>query len=147
MRRMRVLAIVALCLLASIGQQDTPEAKHQKKESKNQAVEPPPTTTTPEVRPGTPASTPTPQAKEQAIKPELKPFLTHGEWVIGSLTAIYVLISYFSFTAIKRQAHIAEQAATAAKDAARAAERNTDALINIERPFLLVTGVRYDVLP
>src|SRR5205823_2834624 len=65
----------------------------------------------------------------------------------GSLTAIYVLISYFSFTAIKRQAHIAEQAATAAKDAARAAERNTDALINIERPFLLVTGVRYDVLP
>lgn len=70
----------------------------------------------------------------------MKPFLSHGEWVIGTLTAIYVLISFFSFRAIKRQADISQQAA-------RAAERNTEALINIERPWLLVTGVRYDVLP
>jgi len=146
---MRVLAVVALLVAvpASVGEQYTPKTKQQKKESKNQAVQPKPTTPTPEVLPSTPASAPTPQAKEQTPKPELKPFLSHGEWVIGSLTAIYVVISFFSFMAIKRQAHIAEQAATAAQDAAKAAERNTEALINIERPFLLVTGVRYDVLP
>lgn len=146
---MRVLAIVALLVAvpALVGEQDTPKPKQQKQESKNQAVQPQPTTAIPEVLPRTPASAPTPQAKEQTSKPELKPFLSHGEWVMGSLTAIYVVISFFSFRAIRRQADIAGQAATAAGDAARAAERNTDALINIERPFLLVTRARYDVLP
>jgi hypothetical protein len=146
---MRVLAIAALLvvLLPSVGGQDTPKTRQQKKDNKDQAVQSQPTATTPEVRPSTPASAPTPQPKEQTPEPELKPFLSHGEWVISSLTTIYVLISFFSFRAIKRQADIAAQAATAAQDAARAAERNTEALINIERPFLIVTGVRYDVLP
>ena len=153
---MRVVVIAALLLTAttiSVGQQNPPQAKHQKNKAKDQAVQPSPAPV-PEVRDSTPASAPAPQAKEQTPQPELKPLLSHGEWVMGVLTAIYVLISFFSFRAIQRQADIAadsavaaNNAATAAQDAARAAERNTEALMNIERPWLIVTGVRYDLLP
>jgi hypothetical protein len=146
---MRILAISALLIfsLGLVGQQDVPKPRQQKKESKDQGAQPQPATPPPEVRPSTPPSAPAPQAEGQTPKPEVKPFFSHGEWAITSLTAIYVLISFFSFKAIKRQADIGAQAALAAQDAARAAERNTDALINIERPFLLVTNIRYDLLP
>ncbi len=67
-----------------------------------------------------------------ADEPESRPFLTHGEWVMGILTLIYVGISFFGLRAIKRQAEIAEKAANAA-------DKSADAVIKIERPWLLVT--------
>jgi hypothetical protein len=73
------------------------------------------------------------------IAADLKHFLTHGEWVLSILTLAYVVISFFSFRAIKRQAEIAEEAAKAAQKSAEAASSNARALINSERAFLPIT--------
>src|SRR5258708_25095899 len=147
---MRYLANTMLLLdaaLISVGKQNPQQAKQQESKTKNQTAQPKQTVAPPKIHESTPTSAPTPQTKEQTAQPELNPFLSHGEWVTGSLTAFYVLISYFSFRAIKRQANIPQQAATATRNAATAAERNTEALSSIERPWLLVTGVSYTVLP
>jgi hypothetical protein len=66
--------------------------------------------------------TETAEAKQQAPKEEAKPFLTHAEWVMASLTLAYVIISLGGFIAIKRQAKIAELAANAAKQSADIAD-------------------------
>jgi hypothetical protein len=59
----------------------------------------------------------TAQAKQQALPIDTRPFLTHGEWVMAILTTFYVVISYFGFRAIKRQADIAEKPANAVVNA------------------------------
>jgi len=45
----------------------------------------------------------TSQNQQQATKTEVKPFMTHGEYVISGITAIYVLFSIFTYYAIKHQ--------------------------------------------
>ena len=85
-------------------------------------------------------------------------WLTHGEWVMAILTAIYVLltgvyvlIAYFTLRAIRRQSDIAEAqsrdalatAATAEK-AATAARDSADAVMSAERPWILVSEARLD---
>jgi hypothetical protein len=65
--------------------------------------------------------------------------LTHGEITMAVLTAIYVcltgtyvLISYRTLKAIKRQAELTAKSADVAK-------KSVDALANIERPWIVVT--------
>jgi len=53
------------------------------------------------------------------------------DWLMVGLTAIYVGISFFGLRAIKRQTDVASAAAEAAK-------LNAQAVINAERPFILV---------
>ncbi len=55
------------------------------------------------------------------LEPKL---LTHGEWVMGTLTLIYVVISFFGLRAIKKQADIALS--------------NTNALMSSERAWVIV---------
>jgi hypothetical protein len=154
---MRSLAITVLLLSAcgaiSVGRQNPSLPKEPQGKSDNQAVQPKPAVAPPELVTNTPVS-PATQTETRTSQLEVKPFLSHGEYVMGVLTTIYVLISFFSFMAIKRQADIgadsavaAKNAASAAQDAARAAEKNTEALMNIERPWLIVTGVKYETFP
>jgi hypothetical protein len=85
-------------------------------------------------------------------------WLTHGEWVMAILTGIYVLftgvyvlIAYFTLRAIHRQADIAEAqsrdalaTATTAEKAAVAARDSADAVMNAERPWILVSDACLD---
>jgi uncharacterized protein (UPF0333 family) len=57
--------------------------------------------------------------------------MTHGEWVMAILTLAYVVISFFSFRAIKNQSKTAKQAADAAS-------ANAVALMNAERAWVVV---------
>jgi hypothetical protein len=65
--------------------------------------------------------------------------LTHGEITMAILTAVYVcltgtyvLISYKTLKAIERQAELTAKSADVAK-------KSVDALVNIERPWIVVT--------
>src|SRR5580704_8606623 len=87
-----------------------------------------------------------------------QPFLTHGEWIMGTLTAIYVGITGFyawvshkTLRAIERQAkdqadagaeqmRLAHGAADAAQKSASAALLNAQALISAERPWIIVVA-------
>ena len=83
-------------------------------------------------------------------------WLTHGEWVMSVLTAIYVLLTgFYAWTSHKTLKAIQGQADAAVKDsaarneqfvkqlkvssdAAEAARLNAQALINAERPWVMV---------
>ncbi len=87
---------------------------------------------------------------------EAKPWLTHGEWVMAvltaiyvGLTAVYVRISHKTLKAIKGQAESSDkqfrEQLTVAKDAATAAQQNADAakvnaqvILNAERAWVSV---------
>jgi hypothetical protein len=45
----------------------------------------------------------TSQSQQQQAKPEVKPFMTHGEYVISGITAIYAFFSILTYFAIKQQ--------------------------------------------
>ena len=76
-------------------------------------------------------------------------FLTHGEWVMAVLTAIYVCltgwyvrVAHRTLKTIQSQADAAQtqfaQQLEVAREAANAARRNAMALINVERAWILV---------
>jgi len=85
------------------------------------------------------------------------PFLTHGEWVMSGLTFIYVgLTAFYAWTSHKTLKALEEQGRHAkeeteardkqfaqqlkvSQDAATAASLNAQAIINSERPWILVS--------
>jgi hypothetical protein len=98
----------------------------------------------------------TSQKKETSAPEEPRPWLTHGEWVMSILTAIYVLatlvyvrISHKTLKAIEDQGKHAKGEAEAgdkrfsgqlkvSQDAANAASLNAQAIISSERPWVLI---------
>ncbi len=120
---------MVLCL-PLIGQQNKPETAETKAKATDKGANSQPVTAATEIRGSSPAVQHAPNHKQQTAEAESKPFLTHGEWVMGILTAVYLGISFFGLKAIIKQARIAQHAANAAKASA-------DALINAERAWVI----------
>src|SRR5579872_1075160 len=78
-----------------------------------------------EVHTSCPAEAATGQNHAATAQTEVKPFMTHGEYVISGITAIYVIVSLLTFFAIRRQAEFAE--------------RSTQSIILAERAWVLVS--------
>jgi hypothetical protein len=111
---MRLLVAVALIsslfLFLSSSNDAQDKTKPNQRESERQPSNPSPAapTTTIEINIGTPTST-SGEIHKQDSRPEAKSApITHGEWLIAGITAVYALISYFTLKAIKRQALSAE---------------------------------------
>ena len=91
------------------------------------------------------------ESEQHNSNPEAKPWLTHGEWVMAVLTAIYVSITAFyawvshkTLRAIEEQTERAKDSTKAARDAADAALRNANALIDAERAHLIIEFIHRD---
>lgn len=69
------------------------------------------------------------------------------DWIMVVLTLTYVGVNFFVLGAIKEQSRISNRAADAAKVSAVASKVSADAIMNIERPWLLVVDVQTDSLP
>lgn len=136
MRAFNIAALFLICL-PLVGQQNKSQTREQKSERTANNGHPQTSDTVVEIHKGSQVGTPTSESKQQAAQTEAKPFLTHGEWVMAILTAVYVIISYFVLQAIKREARIGQQAADAAT-------KSADALMNAERAWLLARTVDVD---
>jgi hypothetical protein len=118
---MRLFVACAVILFGTlVGAQNHKQPAENENKSNHTTNNPQPATTIPEVHACSPAIEQTTQSKQQAADAVSRPFLTHGEWVMAILTAIYVGISYFGLRAIKQQADIAQSTADAIVDAERA---------------------------
>jgi len=76
------------------------------------------------------------QAEKQTSKTESyqwTPYLTNGELVLSVITLVYVFISYFILRATSKQADLA-------KISAEAARLNAQAVINAERPWIVISA-------
>jgi len=131
---MRIL-LITLCFnlifVPLVGQQNQPKARETDRKAAEKQGNPPQPSVPLEVHVSGPVKVEATQPKQQAAKEEPKPFLTHGEWVMGILTLIYVGITFFGLRAINRQAGIAQEAA-------EAASKNALALMNSERAWVVV---------
>jgi hypothetical protein len=112
---MRIL-LITLCFnlifVPLVGQQNQPKARETDRKAAEKQGNPPQPSVPLEVHVSGPVKVEATQPKQQAAKEEPKPFLTHGEWVMGILTLIYVGITFFGLRAINRQAGIAQEAAS-----------------------------------
>jgi hypothetical protein len=125
--RLFAVAVISFFLLAthSISSQDKTKPEKPQGESRSQPSAPQPPSSIVQQNIGTPDGTNSSRTTQQETKPEARPFMTHGEYVISFITTVYVIIAFFTFMAIRRQAHIAQQGA--------------DALIASERAWVTVT--------
>jgi hypothetical protein len=112
---MRLFAAVALAFsllffLSSSDAQEKSKLQNQQREPERQPSNPSPTSpaTTVEINIGAPANTSPNETNKQDSKAEARPFITGGEGLIALITAVYAIVSYFTFLAIKRQAVSAE---------------------------------------
>jgi hypothetical protein len=71
-------------------------------------------------------------------------FMTHGEWVISILTAIYVVLTFFytrysrkTLEEIKKQGIANSKQLEVATIAAKAAKQSADAQMNVERAWII----------
>jgi hypothetical protein len=158
MRYNFAIPIVLFSVLA-LGQSSGPQNKTKKNQDKGASL------TNPHepillVRESPPTSTVQSKAEYEQRPPaqEPKPFLSHAEWIMAILTAIYVLITAFyalvshkTLDAIERQAEdqaktsaeqikLAHEAAEAAQKSASAALLNAQAMISAERPWIVVVA-------
>ena len=153
-----VAAILALLFsILALGHSSQPPNKTKEKQEKGAALrdqsEPKPPN--PE-SPSAPTAQSETEYKQGPSGQEPQPFLTHAEWIMAILTAIYVGITGFyawvsrkTLDAIERQAKdqsetgaeqikLAHEAADTAQKSASAALLNAQALINAERPWIIV---------
>jgi hypothetical protein len=105
MRQFSVLAILLFVLpisSISVASQNKPEANRRPENTDTRQGAPQSQSPTVQVNIGTPSEAITGQAAKQETKAEPRPFMTHGEWVLSVITAIYVLISYRTLRAIRK---------------------------------------------
>jgi hypothetical protein len=114
-------------VVLSVGKQNQPQPGQSYWETASNPNGPPATPAGPQQ--GSPIKAETSNPKQAAAPQEAKPFLTHGEWIMGILTLVYVLISFFGLRAIEKQGDIA-------KGTAKAALLTAQAVINAERAWL-----------
>jgi len=106
-----------------IGMQNNPEPKNPNGKASNN----PPSNGQPavtEVHAGSPVETATSQNQKQTTSAEVKPFMTHGEYVISAITAIYVIVSFLTFLAVKNTVKVSQL--------------QTKAMVNSQRPWIAV---------
>lgn len=105
-----VLAFFLLSSFSSNSAQDKSKTEYQTREAESHPSNPSPSspTTTVEINIGTPTNTSPGGGRKQESKAEARPFVTGGEGIIAIITAVYVIISFFTFRAIERQTLSAE---------------------------------------
>ncbi|MGB8990093.1 MAG: hypothetical protein WCC37_26085, partial [Candidatus Sulfotelmatobacter sp.] len=112
-------------LALSVNAKEVSKANSEQSKSNSTQSAPEKPSTRIEINVGSSSDTPTAKPQEQHPAAEAKPTpITHGEWLIAGITAVYAFISYFTFRAIERQAEIAQD--------------NTDALIAGQRAWVMV---------
>lgn len=107
--RLFFLALVAFLLVLSVNAKDVGKTDSEQNKPHNSQTTPENPSTRIEINVGNPSNATPPQPQEQHAIGETKPApITHGEWLIAGITAVYAIISYFMLRAIKRQAKAAE---------------------------------------
>jgi hypothetical protein len=102
--RLSILLTIAFSLFASttsVSSQDKSKANDEHRETTGKPSNPQPPPPTIQINVGSPIEPVTTQSTQQETKEKSRPPITNGEWLIASITAVYVLISYFTFRAIR----------------------------------------------
>jgi hypothetical protein len=132
MKRPAFVFLASLLILFSryVVSQDTGQTKQADKVATDSAKGAQPTVAPKVEIKAAPTGNNTSKDKQQTPQPEPKPFMSHAEWVIATLTLIYVIatmgyvvISFHMLSAIKKQAGIAALAADVAQKTLMAIER------------------------
>jgi len=118
------IAFAVLLLVVSGNAKDVSKADSEQNKANDQTTPENPSTRI-EINVGNPSDAAPSQHQEQHAIAEAKPTpITKGEWLIAGITAVYAVISYFTFGAIKRQANIAQ--------------RSADAEVAVQSPWIMV---------
>jgi hypothetical protein len=104
-----VIASVAFILALSVNTKDVSKTDSEQNKPGNTQASPEHTSTQIEINVGNPSnSTPPQPLEQQAVAKAKSAPISNGEWLIAVITAVYVVITYLSFKAIKKQANIAQ---------------------------------------
>jgi hypothetical protein len=122
------VAVVMLLSFVSINAEDLGKADSEKNKTRNNQTAPENPSTRIEINVGNPPNAGSPQSQEQQLVAEPKPSpITRGDWLLAGITAIYVLISYFTFRAVRDSAERQLRAYVIAE---------TSSIVNVADPIL-----------